>query len=280
MLILNSPEITQQTLLRWKLESQVALVPTMGCLHEGHVALIRKARELCPKVVVSIFVNPMQFGPTEDFARYPRRFDEDAELLKSEKVSMLFAPAVSDMYPGGFDHHVRCGKLAKYLCGASRPGHFDGVATVCLKLFSMTGADVAVFGEKDFQQLRIVQQFVADFNLPLSIVSHPIVREADGLALSSRNQYLSSSDRKEAAGIYSALEKARQRSRLEDAAAGTVVSHVTPFIPGVVEYAQVCSEHDLVPVAPDRAICEIAHPRLFIATRLGHTRLIDNMSLS
>src|SRR5262249_13763307 len=156
--------------LRWKLESPIAFVPTMGCLHEGHVALIRRAKELAKRVVVSIFVNPMQFSPGEDFEKYPRAFEADKELLEKEGVDLLFAPTVKDLYPEGFSTKISVGEITDRLCGKFRPGHFDGVATVCLKLFEITRCDFAVFGEKDFQQLRVIQQMTADLNLPVAII--------------------------------------------------------------------------------------------------------------
>ena len=277
MLTLNSPQVVQETILRWKREHRVAFVPTMGNLHDGHLRLVTEAKRFGTKVIVSIFVNPLQFGPKEDFARYPRTLQEDTAKLEAAGADLLFAPEVDDLYPPGFSTRVIVGHLAEPLCGSFRPGHFDGVATVCLKLFQITQADFAVFGEKDFQQLRVLQQLVADFNLPLTIVPVATVREPDGLALSSRNQYLSPEDRKVAPALYEALRLAldaetagealaRARARLEP----------TPF---QLEYLEIVSGVDLKPVDPAAHIAAVPYPRIFAAARLGTTRLIDNLSL-
>ena len=174
---------------------RVAFVPTMGALHDGHLALVRAARETADFVVVSIFVNPTQFGPNEDFARYPRDLEGDANKLAPARVDAVFAPEPAAMYVAGEETRVRVGALAEPLCGAFRPGHFEGVATVVAKLFALVGPSVAVFGRKDYQQLAIIRRMAADLFMPVTVVGHPIVREADALAMSSRNAYLGADER-------------------------------------------------------------------------------------
>jgi len=190
---------------------RIGFVPTMGYFHEGHLALMRKARKLSDVVVVSIFVNPTQFGPGEDYERYPRNLERDFKLAEAEGVDLLFAPSEEEMYPVGYQTYVEVSDLSRPLCGASRPGHFRGVATVVLKLFNIVKPHLAVFGEKDYQQLQVIKRMVRDLNLEVEIVPHPIVREPDGLAMSSRNVYLSPEERKSALCLYQALELARRR---------------------------------------------------------------------
>lgn len=283
MQIIADPKQIQSLAQTWKKSGPVAFVPTMGCLHEGHLALVKKAQSLGKKVIVSIFVNPLQFGQGEDFERYPRPFDADVTKLRELNVDALFAPTTSHLYPEGFETRVLVGKLADHLCGKSRPGHFNGVATVCLKLFSATLTDVAVFGEKDFQQVRILEQLVADFNLELEIVRHPIVREADGLALSSRNRYLSAEERQWALRISQALKAAREMAITRQAVSvGEIIQGVKTTlseVPLVVDYLEVASEHRLSPIAHYESLQQIPLPRLFIAVKCGSTRLIDNLRL-
>ncbi|MCD6548356.1 MAG: pantoate--beta-alanine ligase, partial [Thermodesulfobacterium sp.] len=177
----------------WRREGlKIAFVPTMGFLHEAHLSLVRKAKELGDKTVVSIFVNPLQFGPKEDYKEYPRDTKRDLELLKNEGVDAVFIPEPEEMYPPDFQTYVEVTKLTTGLCGAFRPGHFKGVTTVVLKLFNIINPDIVVFGEKDYQQLQVIRQMVKDLNMDTEIVAHPTVREEDGLAMSSRNIYLSS----------------------------------------------------------------------------------------
>lgn len=190
---------------------RLGFVPTMGYFHEGHLALMRKARELSDVLVVSIFVNPTQFGPGEDYRRYPRDLERDRKLAEAEGVDILFVPTVEEMYPPGYQTYVEVRELSKPLCGASRPGHFRGVATVVLKLFNIVKPHLAVFGEKDYQQLKVIERLVRDLNLEVEIVPYPIVREPDGLAMSSRNVYLSPEERRSALCLYRALELAQRR---------------------------------------------------------------------
>ena len=284
MLTLQSPEVVQDTTLRWKRESKIAFVPTMGCLHEGHLRLVRRAKDLAPKVIVSIFVNPLQFSQGEDFEKYPRTLEADAEKLEAEGVDLLFTPTREDLYPSNFSTKIHVSGLSDALCGAHRPGHFDGVATVCFKLFEITQADYAVFGEKDFQQLRVLQQLTADMNLPLFIVPHPTVREEDGLAMSSRNRFLTADERARAARLPEVLRQVKAtlhshpdfpvdeilapaRARLEEAGFR-------------LDYLTIASERDLKPAAGSAPGNTITDPRAFVAARIGSTRLIDNLSLT
>ena len=283
MLILNSPQIMQETALRWKKSETLTLVPTMGSLHEGHLRLMRKAKAVGGKTIASIFVNPLQFGPKEDFAKYPRHYDSDVEKLEAEGIDCLFFPSTKDFYPETFQTKVTMGFLTNHLCGKSRPGHFDGVATVCLKLFECTAADVAVFGEKDFQQLRVIQQLSADLNLPVRILPHSIVREDDGLALSSRNAYLTPEERGWAKKIPESVALATALTeKMPTCTAGDIVrlvSETLTSIPLTIDYVAVASEWDLNPVQQSTPLSDVRSPRLFLAVKCGATRLIDNISL-
>ena len=283
MLTLNSPQVVQETVLRWKQEGKIAFVPTMGCLHEGHLQLVRRAKQYGSRVIVSIFVNPLQFGPKEDLANYPRPIEEDKEKLRELGVDMLFLPTAEELYPVGFRTKVVPTQLTDHMEGSSRPGHFEGVATVCLKLFLITQADFAVFGEKDFQQLRVVQQLTADFNMPLTILPHPTVRESDGLALSSRNRYLSADERKTASRFPASLAATRERASVDaTVTCGELISTLREILgtDGVLlDYAVIASEWDLVPAADNTRLCDIERPRLFSAVKVGRTRLIDNWKL-
>ncbi|HEX4589516.1 MAG TPA: pantoate--beta-alanine ligase, partial [Gemmataceae bacterium] len=185
----------------------IGLVPTMGALHEGHASLIRLARQQCGYVVVSIFVNPTQFGPNEDFSRYPRTWTEDVAVCESEGTDLIFAPERSEIYPAGFCTFVEVGELGEHLCGQSRPGHFRGVATVVTKLLTIVQPERAFFGQKDAQQARIIRQLVRDLNLPVEVVVGPTVREPDGLAISSRNRYLSPTERQRATVLVETLRE-------------------------------------------------------------------------
>jgi pantoate--beta-alanine ligase len=254
----------------------VALVPTMGALHEGHAALIRAARREAGFVIVSVFVNPTQFGPNEDFARYPRTLEADQKVCADAGADLIFAPAVAEMYPERSVTFVEVTELQDVLCGASRPGHFRGVCTVVLKLFNVVGPDVAVFGAKDFQQARVIRQVVRDLNVPVRVRVEPTVREQDGLALSSRNRYLSPAERAVAPGIYRALQATRARAaagetdvaRLEAALGAGLAA-----IPGArVDYARILDADTLRPL--DR----LDRPAVAaVAVFLGNTRLIDNL---
>ena len=208
-LIHEKSEMRNWSKVRREEGKTIAFVPTMGYFHEGHLALMKRARELGDEVVVSIFVNPTQFGPKEDLERYPRDIERDIGLARSQGVDCIFHPDAKEMYPPGFDTWVEVPGLSNRLCGASRPGHFRGVATVVLKLFNIVWPHVALFGQKDYQQLKIIQKMVKELDLPIDVVPHPIVREPDGLAMSSRNTYLSKEERKSALCLYNALMRAK-----------------------------------------------------------------------
>jgi len=208
MKIIFDAKTLQELIVEEKKRSKkIVIVPTMGALHEGHLKLIDSAKTLGDVVVVSIFVNPIQFGANEDYGKYPREFENDCKKCESRGADLVFAPSVENMYPDGFDTKINCGKIATLLEGAARPGHFDGVCTVVLKLFNVSLADFAVFGQKDAQQVMVIKQMVRDLNVPVIIDVHPIVRETDGLAKSSRNAYLSQSERAEVPIIYDGLVK-------------------------------------------------------------------------
>lgn len=255
----------------------IGLVPTMGALHAGHASLIEHARRECATVVVSIFVNPLQFDRPEDLERYPRSLETDVALCRALGVDLVFAPAVDEMYPRPLECRVTVGKLADHLCGRYRPGHFAGVATVVLKLFEIAQADRVYFGEKDAQQLAIVRRLVADFNLPLRIVGVPTVREPDGLALSSRNQRLEATERALAPALYRALLRIRQgvEAGITDSGAlKRVGASELPIDPRLkLEYLEIVEPDDFQPVSEIRGRVVAAG-----ALWVGTTRLIDNMT--
>ena len=254
----------------------VGLVPTMGALHEGHASLIRQARAECSSVVVSIFVNPIQFDRPEDLERYPRSLDVDAALCASLGVDLVFAPTVAEMYPVSLECRVEVGRLADHLCGRFRPGHFSGVATVVLKLFEIVQQDRAYFGEKDAQQLAVVRRLVSDFNVATTIVGVPTVRESDGLALSSRNQRLDPDERQLAPALYHALQRVKSAiaagvsnvSELKQLAA----TQIPPDPRLRLEYFEIVDPVDFQPVDAVTGPVVAAG-----ALWVGTTRLIDNM---
>lgn len=261
----------------------LVLVPTMGALHEGHVALIRQARHeagSCATVAVSIFVNPLQFGPSEDFSSYPRTLEADLALCEREGVNLLFCPNREEIYASDASVTVEESELSSSLCGASRPGHFRGVATVVTKLFNILTPDSAIFGEKDWQQLAVIRRMVRDLHFPIQIVSHPTIREKDGLAISSRNNYLSSEERAVAPKIYEAL----QATALLVQAGKTTVSELLvqtrtalALIPkATIDYVEIVDEKTLQPLS---TIFPPISARLMVAVKLGKTRLIDNITL-
>jgi len=256
----------------------VGLVPTMGAVHEGHLSLVRRARQECSRVYASLFVNPKQFGPSEDFAKYPRAFEADAAQFAELGVDALFAPAPEEIYPSGFATYVNVDGISDRFEGRSRPGHFRGVATVVLKLFEIARPDFAYFGRKDAQQVAVLQQMVRDLNLGVHIVVCPIVREPDGLALSSRNAYLNSEERRAATVLHRALQAARAklaagaRDTLEIQNAMRAVFDTEPL--ARLDYAEVVSADNFEPaVRVSRA------SYVLVAAHLGKTRLIDNMLL-
>jgi pantoate--beta-alanine ligase len=254
---------------------RVALVPTMGALHRGHVALVERGRALCPRVVTSLFVNPTQFGPNEDFSRYPRDEAKDAALLASVGCDLLYAPEVAEIYPDGFAAKVDPGPIAARQCGPFRPGHFAGVATVVSKLLLQSQAEVALFGEKDFQQLQVIRRVVRDLDIPVVIEGVPTVRESDGLALSSRNIYLTPEQRTIAPALYRTLtEMARRLSAGEAVAAVTADGLERLRRAGFtsIDYLDVADAETLAPLK------RLDRPgRILGAVWLGKTRLIDNI---
>jgi pantoate--beta-alanine ligase len=271
----------RERVARWRAEGQrVAFVPTMGNLHAGHISLIELARKRGDRFVASIFVNPMQFGPNEDYAHYPRTPDKDERMLADAGCDLMFMPDVAEIYPRGFEHDTRVAvpELSGVLDGEFRPGHFDGVSTVVAKLFNIVTPDIAVFGEKDFQQLAIIRRMVADLCVPIEIIGAPTVREKDGLAMSSRNQYLTEEERAVAPRLFEALMRAvGQIERGERNVAGIEQAELEGlkkqgFRP---DYFTVRDANTLT--APD---VDARHLVVLVAARLGKARLIDNLQLS
>jgi pantoate--beta-alanine ligase len=254
----------------------VGFVPTMGALHVGHVSLIRAAAERCDFVVVSIFVNPTQFGPGEDFEKYPRPLEKDLAICEENGVDAVFAPSPAEMYPRRNLTWVTVEKVSEPLCGRFRPGHFRGVATVCTKLFNIVGADLAFFGQKDAQQVAVIQRMVADLNMPLEIVVCPTVREQDGLATSSRNQYLSPQERKEATVIYRSLQRSAELIREGETDAARITDQMCGILRQVpalrIEYVSIVDAESLEDLGQVKGKVLVA-----VAGRLGSTRLIDNI---
>lgn len=257
----------------------IALVPTMGSLHEGHLSLIDIAKERADKVIVSIFVNPTQFGPSEDFDKYPRVLEEDLRKCEARGADIVFNPSMAEMYPEGYSTYVDEEHISAGLCGVSRPHHFRGVTTVCLKLFNIARPDIAVFGQKDAQQCAIIRKMVEDLNLPTEIVTGPNVREPDGLALSSRNAYLSEVQRGEAASISKALQIAREMvdkgTRSVDRVVAEITYHLSLHRRVRVIYVQVVDKETMEPaseILPGEQI-------IAVAAWVDQTRLIDNIEL-
>ena len=263
-------------------DGAVALVPTMGALHDGHLTLVREAAKRAAHVVVSIFVNPRQFGANEDLGKYPRQLAADAALLAAEGVSLLWAPEPAGMYPPGYATNVSVGGVSGGLCGAARPGHFDGVATVVCKLFNQIGPDLALFGEKDWQQLAVIRRMARDLDLTLpraeAIIGVPIVREADGLALSSRNAFLTPEQRQAAASLPQAMMAAvaamRSGTPVQTALAALIAA-LTGAGFNSVDYAELRDADTLALLTEPGG----GSARLLVAARIGSTRLIDNMAV-
>lgn len=258
-------------------QSRIALVPTMGCLHEGHLSLIRKAHEVADIIVVSIYVNPMQFGPNEDMGTYPRTFDADVAACESEGVEYIFHP--ENLYPkDGPKIMLTVAELADCLCGKSRPGHFDGVATVVNILFNIIQPDVAVFGEKDWQQLAIIRRMVNDMHMPVEIVGAPTVREADGLAMSSRNRYLEKDNRFVSKWLYASLNAMNDELAKGEKNASSLIScgQENLICRGIEpEYLEIRTAAGLAPVEH----LDSTAARAFVAAKIGSARLIDNIAL-
>lgn len=281
MQTLHSIDGLRAAISSWRQAGErVALVPTMGNLHAGHLDLVRRARELASRVVVSVFVNPTQFGQGEDFDRYPRTLEQDSERLRSAHADLLFAPSVNDMYPRGYGaplSRVCVPELSAVLEGEFRPGHFDGVATVVTILLNLVQPDVAVFGEKDYQQLLVIRRMVEDLHQPVAIVGHPTLREPDGLALSSRNQYLSPEERRTAPALHRALTAVAERIR----------AGARDFDALCVEATRLLEKQGFRPQylsvrAPDLSEAQAGDREwvILVAAYLGRTRLIDNIKIS
>lgn len=256
----------------------LALVPTMGFFHEGHLELMRVAKRNADAVIISIFVNPTQFGPSEDFAAYPRDMEGDLAKAKNAGVDIAFTPTVEEMYPEGFQTTVSVGNLTNHLCGLSRPGHFQGVTTVVAKLFNIAKPHIAVFGQKDFQQLTVITKMVKDLNMDIQVVGMPTYREPDGLAMSSRNTYLNGAERKSALALKKSLDLAsgmydrgeRDAARIKAAVEETILSHPHTEI----DYVTVCD-----PVTLEDVKTLTGETLIALAVRVGKTRLIDNCLL-
>ena len=258
---------------------RLGLVPTMGALHDGHLSLIRVAKAQCDSVVATIFVNPTQFGPNEDFAKYPRTFERDRDLLKKEGVDILFSPSVEEMYPAGASTFVTVEGMSERLCGKSRPGHFRGVTTIVSKLFNAIEPDVAFFGQKDAAQVAIIRRMVADLNIPVEIVACPIVREPDGLAMSSRNAYLDPQQRKTALVLHRSLLRVQELYKRGERNAGKLIEAGTRIFSeesGVrLDYLEIVNPDTLGPI-------EVVNKPALVAVAgfVGTTRLIDNIVLT
>lgn len=263
--VVRTKQALQKLVSSWRAKRlTVGFVPTMGALHAGHAALVKRAAKENDRVVVSVFVNPLQFGPNEDYGRYPRALPADRKLVAAAGADAVYAPTAAAMYPKGFQTHVEVEGLSDRYCGKYRPGHFRGVATVVLKLFNQVKADRAYFGEKDWQQVRILETMIRDLDMAVKLVRVPIVREKDGLALSSRNAYLSPAERRAAPALRAALEAGRKEARRPHSRAETIGAAVRHALAGSglkVQYAAVYEG------------------RLLVAAHLGRTRLIDNLPL-
>ena len=257
---------------------RISFVPTMGYFHEGHLSLMREARMTADHVVVSIYVNPTQFGPKEDFSKYPRDFDRDAAMAKSVGVDVIFFPSNQDMYPGGYQTYVDVEQVTKNLCGMSRPGHFRGVTTICCKLFNIVKPHSAIFGKKDFQQLAAIKRMVADLNLDLEIVGLPTYREPDGLAMSSRNVYLSQEERSSALALVGALKLAQKLYAEGERNAVKIIKQAEKVIKNEpftnIDYIKICDTATLEDVNEIKNEVVMA-----LAVKVGKTRLIDNSVL-
>ena len=270
------PDVRAALSAEKEIGKNVGLAPTMGAFHEGHISLMRRARETCGFVVVSLFVNPTQFGPNEDLARYPRNFDADRRMAEDVGVDLLFAPSAEELYPEGFCTYIDPGELGNMFEGEIRPGHFRGVATVVAKLFNIVDPDMAFFGLKDYQQFLVIENLVRDLNMRVQIVPMPTVREEDGLAMSSRNVHLDPDERKAAAVLHRALNQAgklHEKGEVNVAALEMAMREVLDSEPmAKVDYAVVRNADTLAPIytISDRAVA-------LAAVRIGNTRLIDNM---
>lgn len=257
---------------------RVGVVPTMGALHDGHLSLVQLAKRSCEKVVATIFVNPTQFAPHEDFSKYPRTLERDLELLRGVGCDYVFVPSRDEVYPPGFSTEVDPPAVARRWEGECRPGHFRGVATVVLKLLNMTPADLAVFGQKDYQQAAVIQQMVRDLNVETEIQLGPIIRDPDGLAMSSRNRYLSPAERQRALSLSQSLNAAQQSIAAGEARAATIAAMIGETLQPQVDVIDYVAIADAVTLEPVETIT--ANTVLLLAVKIGNTRLIDNCVVS
>jgi len=279
MLITRTIKSTRKAINAAKKQNKtIGFVPTMGALHKGHLSLVKKSQKDCDFTVVSIFVNPTQFGPKEDYKKYPRTLQNDKLLLEKEKVDLLFCPSTQEMYPDGFSVYITEENLSRFLCGKSRPGHFRGVCTVVAKLFNVITPDIAYFGQKDFQQAKIIEKMAQDLNFSLSVKVVPIVREDDGLTMSSRNKYLSSSERQDALVISQALGLAKELILKGERDCKVIKNKIKKNInskkSAKIDYVEIVAAETLYPKSKLSGGVVVA-----IAAYIGKTRLIDNMVL-
>jgi pantoate--beta-alanine ligase len=276
MEIIETIAMMQEASDRWRKDDEIiVLVPTMGFLHEGHLELLRVGREKGDKLIMSLFVNPTQFGPQEDYEKYPRDTEGDLEKARSKGVDAVFMPSAREMYPHGFQTTVAVENVTRYLCGKSRPGHFAGVTTVVAKLFNITKPHLAIFGEKDYQQLVVIRQMVRDLNMGIDIIGVPTVRERDGLAMSSRNNYLTPEERDSALSLKKGLDLARAMAAKGEKDSAKIIGAVRELIQShpftEIDYVTICNKENLIDID---TVDELA--LLALAVNVGRARLIDN----
>jgi pantoate--beta-alanine ligase len=276
MKIIKSVKQMQSFSKRLRMEGEkIAFVPTMGYFHEGHLALMKEAKKMADCVVVSIYVNPTQFGPKEDFSKYPRDLERDLKMAEKVKADVIFYPSNKEMYPASYQTYVDVEKVTQNLCGMSRPGHFRGVATVCCKLFNIVKPHVAIFGKKDFQQYTLIKCMVDDLNMNLQIIGYPTVREHGGLAMSSRNKYLSKDERKSALSLYAALKSAQKLYANGEKKSSVIIKETEKLIKKapytIIDYIKICDAKTLKDT--DRIKNQSV---MALAVKVGNTRLIDN----
>jgi pantoate--beta-alanine ligase len=276
--IIHSKKELRERISRLRSEGKkIAFVPTMGALHDGHLTLVAEAKKRAPFVVTSIFVNPTQFGPNEDFAKYPRDLEGDSKKVEGAGCDLVFAPAVDEVYPKPFFTYIEVSQVSEGLCGDFRPGHFRGVATIVAKLFGMVAPDIALFGEKDYQQLSVIRAMVRDLDMNIEIVGCPTIREPSGLAMSSRNAYLSTDERRRAESLSRGLRlavEARSRGETSAAKLREIAKETFSSLVDVVQYIEVRDAETLAPIET------VERPaRILVAVKIGSTRLIDNMAL-
>jgi pantoate--beta-alanine ligase len=280
MIVINEVKAMKSYVKAIKAKKQtIALVPTMGYLHEGHLHLMHKARNLADHLIISIFVNPTQFGPNEDLESYPRDLEHDKKIAAQARAECIFHPTPEEMYPQDYTTYVFVGGLSSILCGLSRPTHFQGVATVCAKLFNIIEPDVAIFGDKDYQQLCVIKRMVEDLNMNVQIIGHPTVREDDGLAMSSRNVYLNPEERQNALVLYKSLLHARELYQTGQRDAPVIrdamIKMIEATLGAMIDYIEIVDPDNLEPLTIIERGAVVA-----LAVRFGKTRLIDNMLIS